>query len=115
MGSLMFIFDENLPPRLVQSLADVFPGSQHVRDVGLKSASDELIWNYAKEHSLAIVSKDGDFFDRAILLGHPPKVVWLSLGNASTDHIERTLRASVAALRAFLNDDETAVLVVPAK
>lgn len=30
------LFDENLPPRLVPLLADVYPGSVHVRDVSLK-------------------------------------------------------------------------------
>jgi predicted nuclease of predicted toxin-antitoxin system len=109
------VFDENLPPRLVQSLADVFPNSTHVREAGLKSAPDDAIWNHARQHSLAIVSKDGDFFDRAILLGHPPKVIWLSLGNASTDRIESTLRESAAAINAFLSDQEASVLIVPTR
>jgi len=57
---MKFLFDENLSPRLVVLLADVFPNSLHVRDVGLKSAEDSLVWNYARNHDLVIVSKDAD-------------------------------------------------------
>jgi predicted nuclease of predicted toxin-antitoxin system len=39
---MRFLFDENLSPKLVLLLADQFPNSVHVRDVGLASADDEL-------------------------------------------------------------------------
>lgn len=47
------LFDENLSPRLVTVLADLFPGSIHVRDVGLKSAADPIVWRHAAEHGSA--------------------------------------------------------------
>ena len=34
-------FDQNLSYRLVRSLADIFPHSNHGRDVGFGSADDE--------------------------------------------------------------------------
>jgi len=34
------LFDENLSHRLVAVLGDVYPGSVHVRQVGLEQASD---------------------------------------------------------------------------
>jgi predicted nuclease of predicted toxin-antitoxin system len=34
------LFDENLSYKLAHRLADVFPDSLHVRDVGLESADD---------------------------------------------------------------------------
>ena len=42
-----FLIDENLSPRLVGLLSEVFPGSTHIRDVGLKGRSDDQIWIYA--------------------------------------------------------------------
>jgi predicted nuclease of predicted toxin-antitoxin system len=54
---MRFLFDENLSPKLVLLLADQFPNSVHVRDVGLASADDELVWNYASSEGLIIVSK----------------------------------------------------------
>lgn len=69
------LFDQNLSPRLVASLADAFPNSAHVRDVGLGRADDESVWRYAAENSLTIVSKDSDFHQLSFLRGHPPKIV----------------------------------------
>jgi predicted nuclease of predicted toxin-antitoxin system len=71
------LFDENLPPRLVQSLADLYPGSSHLRDCGLRGASDSEVWLYAKDNFYTIVSKDSDFWQRSSLLGGPPKIIWL--------------------------------------
>jgi predicted nuclease of predicted toxin-antitoxin system len=81
------LLDENLSPRLVGSLSDLFPGSKHVRDCRLERADDIAIWDYATEHSFVIVSKDSDFFERSIVY-RSPKVIWVRLGNCSTDEIE---------------------------
>lgn len=48
---------------------------------------DLQIWQYALEHGLTIVSKDNDFRQLSFLYGPPPKVIWLSVGNAGTDII----------------------------
>jgi predicted nuclease of predicted toxin-antitoxin system len=39
------LFDENVSPALAQSLAGEYPGSEHVRDVGLRGAEDHRIWH----------------------------------------------------------------------
>ncbi|MFN8524392.1 MAG: DUF5615 family PIN-like protein [Chloroflexota bacterium] len=89
---LTLLFDENLSRRLVRRLADCFPGSTHVHDVGLTRGQDEAVWTYARDHDLAVVTKDADFADLAQLRGFPPYVVWLRLGNCTTDEIESALR-----------------------
>ncbi|MDE0626812.1 MAG: DUF5615 family PIN-like protein [Bryobacterales bacterium] len=58
---MKLLLDENLSPRLVVGLADMFAGSVHVRYVGLARATDAAIRAYAEDHSLSIVSKDSDF------------------------------------------------------
>jgi predicted nuclease of predicted toxin-antitoxin system len=40
---MKLLFDQNLSHKLVDRLADVFPDSLHVRDIGMKSASDPAI------------------------------------------------------------------------
>jgi predicted nuclease of predicted toxin-antitoxin system len=57
------LFDQNLSPRLVRWVADLFPESMHVRDVGLQSADDHAVWDYARDHGFVVASKD------AVLLG----------------------------------------------
>jgi predicted nuclease of predicted toxin-antitoxin system len=78
------LFDENLSPRLARLLDDLFPGSSHVHSVGMGVAPDGGIWDYARDNGFVIVTKDVDFYHRALRLGHPPKIVWLRLGNCST-------------------------------
>ena len=41
---MKLFFDENLSPGLLDILANEFPESVHVRDVGLRGATDETIW-----------------------------------------------------------------------
>ena len=59
-----------------------------------------------------IVSKDNDFRQYAFLYGPPPKVVWLSVGNAGTTAIVRLLKARIATLLAFERDPEQSLLVL---
>ena len=109
---MKLIFDQNLPPKLVPNLADFFPDSIHVREVGLGEADDESIWEYAREKRLTIVSKDSDFHQRSFLFGHPPKVVWLRLGNCPTAEIEAVLRERHQEIFAFGKDKEASFLII---
>jgi predicted nuclease of predicted toxin-antitoxin system len=74
---MKLLFDENLSYKLARLLADLFPDSIHVRDVGLKAAEDSEIWKYAQDNSFIICSKDSDLHQRSFLLGFPPKVIWV--------------------------------------
>ncbi len=58
---MRLLWDQNLSPRLVNSLADLFPDSVHVRDLGMARADDDRVWVFAAKHGCAIVSKDSDF------------------------------------------------------
>ena len=70
---MRFLFDQNLSRGLLGLLADLFPGSIHVREAGLQAADDEAVWALAVEQRLAIISKDSDFHQRSFLFGQPPK------------------------------------------
>jgi len=109
---MKLLFDENLSPRLVQLLEDLFPNSIHVLDVGLKAADDPLVWEYAKSNGLILVSKDSDMHQRSFLFGPPPKVVWVRLGNCSTLDVERLMRQNVSAINVFFDDPDTSFLVL---
>jgi len=107
------LLDENLSHRLVAAISSAFPGSQHVRDLGLSSASDTEVWRYAKQHGFTIVSKDADFRQRSILHGAPPKVIGLLVGNVSTEETERLLRSSERMIAAFEADASATFLELP--
>lgn len=106
------LFDENLSPRLCETLADLFAGAIHVREVGLQAADDAQVWSYASQHGFAIVTKDADFRQRSFLFGHPPKVIWVRLGNCSTATIEALFRRRAVAVAEFLADEQKAFLAL---
>lgn len=109
---MKLLFDQNLSPRLSRILRDVYPDSRHVRDIGLERADDFVVWSYAAEHQLIIVSKDSDFHQRSFVFGHPPKVVWIRLGNCSTSAVEAVLRQHATTLAVFARDEAAAFLVL---
>jgi predicted nuclease of predicted toxin-antitoxin system len=111
---LKLLFDQNLAPRLVARLAELFPGSEHVGEAGLAMADDKAVWDYAKAGGFAIVSKDADFRQLSFLYGSPPKVVWLRVGNRSIAQIEALVRAHAADLEAFDSDPVASMLIVTA-
>lgn len=80
---MKLLFDENLSPKLPRLVENLFPGSVHVRDCGLKGRPDEAVWDYARTNGFTLVSKDGDFYQRSLFMGPPPKLVWLCLGNCT--------------------------------
>ena len=106
------LFDENLSPKLAELVAGEYPGSTHVRDVGLRGAADPVVWEHARDHGFVIVSKDDDFRQRSFLAGAPPKVVWLQVGNPGTTAIADLLGEQAPRLRAFEHEDESSLLIV---
>ncbi len=73
-------------------MKDLYPNSSHIRDIGMEEADDSDIWDYATQNGYVIVSKDSDFHQKSFLYGHPPKVIWLRVGNCSTNTIVSLLR-----------------------
>ena len=54
---MRFLIDAQLPPALARWLTSKGQEAQHVADVGLVSAPDKEIWNYALAAGAVIVSK----------------------------------------------------------
>jgi predicted nuclease of predicted toxin-antitoxin system len=105
------LFDENLSPKLPHLLASHFPGSVHVRECGLKGQPDQAIWEYARTHQFTLVSKDGDFYQRSLLLGAPPKLVWLCVGNCTRDHLLNLLLCHEKDIRSLETVTESVLLL----
>ncbi|HET7621361.1 MAG TPA: DUF5615 family PIN-like protein [Gemmatimonadaceae bacterium] len=111
-AALKLLFDQNLAPILVRRLADLYPESTHVRDIGLQEADDEDIWRHAAIEGFAIVTKDDDYRQRSFVRGHPPKVIWVRLGNCTTAEVEQVLRTRCDDVSKFGADNQAALLVL---
>ena len=92
---------------------EVYPGSVHLTSVLSETTADIDIWSYAKSNGFAIVTKDDDFEQRSILLGHPPKVIWVRLGNCKTVEVAKLLCETKMVILAFNSDDEKSYLPLP--
>lgn len=76
------------------------------------TADDDVIWDFAASHDLVIVSKDEDFHQRAFLFGPPPKVIWVRLGNCTTQRIGQALQSASALVTDFYAEPGPAFLVI---
>ncbi|MGI0480671.1 DUF5615 family PIN-like protein [Geminocystis sp. CENA526] len=109
---MKLLFDHNLSPRLVKSLEDIYPNSNHLYLLGLDTKSDEFIWTFAKNQDYIIVTKDSDFNELSIIKGFPPKIIWIRLGNCSTKTIDSLLRENYSMISIFNLDFNLGVLTL---
>jgi predicted nuclease of predicted toxin-antitoxin system len=58
---MRLLLDNNLSPRLSVLLREAGHDTQHIRDQGLKAASDEVVLEYARSHRRVLISADTDF------------------------------------------------------
>jgi predicted nuclease of predicted toxin-antitoxin system len=112
---MKLLLDENLSSRLVRSLQALYPNSIHVSSEGLDRSDDATIWGFAKSQGFILVSKDSDFYDRSVLFGCPPKVIWLKVGNCPTSAIESLLVLAHPRVKVFHEEKSESCLVLSNK
>jgi predicted nuclease of predicted toxin-antitoxin system len=106
------LFDENLSEALLARLADLYPGSLHVRALGHGGASDLDVWTLAAREGCVLVTRDEDFLQLSVVRGAPPKVVWIGLGNCSNAALANLLRSRHADIERFAAHDEATFLAL---
>ena len=109
---MQLLLDEQLAEELCELLRDAFPESRHIRLLGRGGASDDEVWQLALEHRCVLVTKDEDFHRLSVLHGPPPKVVWIRLGNCSTNDVIRLLRLRRDEIETFVAHEEAAFLAL---
>ena len=103
---MKLLFDQNISFRVVKGIHDLFPLAKQVRELGLENYTDRAVWDYAKKEGYTIVTFDSDFFDMSLILGSPPRIIWLRIGNASTDDIIDLFRENFELIKEFLADPD---------
>lgn len=109
---MKLLFDHNLSPRLVNRLADIFPNSNHVDNLGLAQVDDSDVWLYAQNNDFAIATNDSDYNELLMLRGFPPKIIWLRRGNCSTSAIEAILRRHITDIQTLFDDSSVGILTL---
>ena len=108
----LLLFDQNLSPSLIDRLADLYPNAMHVQLLGLSASLDRVVWEYAHEHDCIVVTKDADFSELSLLLGFPPKIIWIRRGNCSTKEIEALLRENRESIIALSDHRDIGILTL---
>ena len=94
------LIDENLPA----SLALLLPVTcSHATDIA-QQATDSELWIHARRRDWTILTRDTDFFDRLMLEGPPPKIIWVRLGNIRKGELESLLSRLWPAISTLLTD-----------
>ena len=107
---MKLIFDQNLSPKLRNSLQQLYPGSIHLIDVELDQTPDTDIWPYARDNDFVVVTKDTDYRDLSNRRGHPPKVILIRTGNTPNAVVESLLRDQYAEIMAFEQDPARGII-----
>ncbi len=69
------------------------------------------IWEYAKTHGFAFLTKDKDFANLSLAWGAPPKVILLLTGNCSTAQLVRMIRNNAIRFSDFESDTTRGLLI----
>lgn len=101
---MKLLFDQNISFRIIQKIEAFLPLSSQVRLIGLENAKDSEIWEYARKNEYTIVTFDTDFYDLSLIKGVPPKIIWLRLGNTSTDNIVHCLKQNDELINEFITN-----------
>jgi predicted nuclease of predicted toxin-antitoxin system len=101
---MKLLFDQNISHRILKIMTDQMQGSSHVKMEGLINSSDRQIWDFAKLHNFTIVTQDSDFNDLNTLLGFPPKIIWLRIGNLQTKVILEILIDHIDEIKHFIEN-----------
>ncbi|MBO1068374.1 MAG: DUF5615 family PIN-like protein [Dolichospermum sp. DEX189] len=109
---MKLLLDENLSDRIINKIIDLYPDAAHVKTLALINTDDALIWEYAKANSFVIVSKDSDFHQRSLLYGHPPKFIFLRIGNSPTSKIVHILTDNFVTIIQFDSSETESILVL---
>lgn len=112
-GFVKLLLDQNLSRRLLPVLEEAFPGSRHVVQLGTEQASDIAIWEYAAANDFVIATRDRDFLERSVLLGHPPKILQVRLGNCGVQAVADLFLRHRVVLGEFGVDPDKAYLLLP--
>ena len=109
---MKLLVDNQLPVALARFMMASGWDCIHVQDVDLDRADDRVIWQYAKERSMTIVTKDEDFQafanrQRSI----PPQVVWVRLGNCRKVILIEAFSRLLPQLRGLLDAGDAVIEV----
>ena len=98
-------FDQNISFQVIKKVKHLYPEAVSVREVHLENATDIELLNFAKKSAYSIVTFDADFAEINILKDQPPKIIWLRIGNTSTDNLAKVFQDYYESIKEFIENE----------
>ncbi len=112
-AELEFWIDLNLPPKMADWITDEFGViAKSFKDLNFTETSDITVYKIASQHknTIIITTKDIDFADYQNLVGPPPKILYLNIGNISNKKLKELIHQKFGtALQLFLNTNDSLI------
>jgi predicted nuclease of predicted toxin-antitoxin system len=80
-----------------------------VRELNLRDATDQEIFQAAKRENVTVMTKDNDFVLLLDRFGPPPQVIWVTCGNTSNARLKEILTSTLPKALELLNSGEPLV------
>lgn len=109
---MRFLVDAQLPPALARWLSANGHEAEHVADLRMQAASDSMIWTYALQAGIAIITKDEDFAQRKVLKDTGPVVIWIRLPNTRRKQLLAWFEKVLPNILVALERGETLIEVI---
>ncbi len=110
---MKILIDENLSFKLKSKLKSVFPNLIHVSDISLSGEEDKDIFDKARKLNFdAIITNDEDYYWISLLKGTPPKIIWLRMGNMTTQNLVSVLSSKKQEIEMFIKENEEKCLEI---
>ncbi len=78
----------------------------------MDTAEDLFVWQYARENNFTIVTKDSDFSEFSLVKGFPPKIIWIRIGNCTTNDVELLFRSNTEEIEKFNSEANLGILIL---
>jgi predicted nuclease of predicted toxin-antitoxin system len=102
---LKVLVDQHLPAVLAVWLRSIGLEARHLREIGMRDATDSEIWALACTEDAVVVTKDGDFVDLFHRVGGA-RVVWVRIQNCGNPELIARFEASWPAIVERLESGE---------
>jgi len=80
-----------------------------IRDLGLRDAEDQEIFQAARRENAIVMTKDSDFVLLLDRFGAPPQVIWVTCGNTSNARLKEILTNTLPKALELLKSGEQLV------
>ena len=102
--------DAQMSPAIAAWMSSNFSVSAvAIRDLGLRDAKDEEIFQAARRADAIVMTKDSDFVLLLDRLDVPPQVIWMTCGNTSTARLKEILMNTLPKSLELLKSGERLV------